>query len=98
MRLNQSASTTQSHQKKPALIVWGGREGHFPKECTNLFGPWFETQGYKVEVCDTLESYSVTEELKSLNLIVPIWTQGEISKNQESNLLNAVANGVGIAG
>ena len=29
---------------------------------------------------------------------MPIWTQGEISKNQESNLLNAVANGVGIAG
>lgn len=98
MSLNQSASTTQSHQKKSALIVWGGWEGHFPKECTNIFGPWLEKQGYKVEVSDTLESYLDTEKLKSLNLIVPIWTQGEISKNQESNLLNAVANGVGIAG
>ena len=98
MSLNQSASTTQSHQKKSALIVWGGWEGHFPKECTNIFGPWLENQGYKVEVSDTLESYLDTEKLKSLNLIVPIWTQGEISKNQESNLLNAVANGVGIAG
>ena len=98
MRLNRSASTTQSHQQKSALIVWGGWEGHFPKECTNIFGPWLENQGYKVEVSDTLESYLDTEKLKSLNLIVPIWTQGEISKNQESNLLNAVANGVGIAG
>ena len=98
MSLNQSASTTQSHQQKSALIVWGGWEGHFPKECTNIFGPWLEKQGYKVEVSDTLESYLDTEKLKSLNLIVPIWTQGEISKNQESNLLNAVANGVGIAG
>ena len=98
MSLNQSASTTQSHQKKSALIVWGGWEGHFPKECTNIFAPWLEKQGYKVEVSDTLESYLDTEKLKSLNLIVPIWTQGEISKNQESNLLNAVANGVGIAG
>ena len=98
MSLNRSASTTQSHQKKSALIVWGGWEGHFPKECTNIFGPWLENQGYKVEVSDTLESYLDTEKLKSLNLIVPIWTQGEISKNQESNLLNAVANGVGIAG
>ena len=98
MSLNQSASTTQSHQQKSALIVWGGWEGHFPKECTNIFGPWLENQGYKVEVSDTLESYLDTEKLKSLNLIVPIWTQGEISKNQESNLLNAVANGVGIAG
>tara|TARA_B100000686_G_C16752000_1_gene953098 strand:- start:9 stop:722 length:714 start_codon:yes stop_codon:yes gene_type:complete len=98
MSLNRSASTTQSHQQKSALIVWGGWEGHFPKECTNIFGPWLENQGYKVEVSDTLESYLDTEKLKSLNLIVPIWTQGEISKNQESNLLNAVANGVGIAG
>lgn len=98
MSLNRSASTTQSHQQKSALIVWGGWEGHFPKECTNIFGPWLEKQGYKVEVSDTLESYLDTEKLKSLNLIVPIWTQGEISKNQESNLLNAVANGVGIAG
>ena len=98
MSLNRSASTTQSHQQKSALIVWGGWEGQFPKECTNIFGPWLEKQGYKVEVSDTLESYLDTEKLKSLNLIVPIWTQGEISKNQESNLLNAVANGVGIAG
>ena len=33
-----------------------------------------------------------------MNLIVPVWTMGEISKNQEKNLLQAVASGVGIAG
>jgi type 1 glutamine amidotransferase len=34
----------------------------------------------------------------SLNLIVPVWTMGEISADQEKGLLTAVKNGTGIAG
>ena len=83
---------------KSALLVWGGWQGHSPKECAEIFGPWLESQGYAVEVSDTLDAYLDAERLKELSLIVPIWTQGEITKEQETNLLTAVASGVGIAG
>ena len=39
---------------KNALMVWGGWDGHTPKECVDLFAPYLEGQGYKVEVFDTL--------------------------------------------
>ena len=84
--------------RKSALLVWGGWEGHSPRECTEIFGPWLESQGYQVQVSDTLDVYLDPERLSELNLIVPIWTQGEIAPEQESNLLAAVAGGVGIAG
>ena len=84
--------------KKSALLVWGGWPGHSPKECSELFGPWLQEQGYEVEISDTLDAYLDSERLNELSLIVPIWTQGEISIQQETNLLRAVAGGVGIAG
>ena len=45
-----------------------------------------------------MEGYLAADKLKSLSLIVPVWTQGEITREQTSNLLEAVASGVGIAG
>ena len=65
--------------KKSALLVWGGWPGHSPRECAELFGPWLQEQGYEVEISDTLDAYLDLERLKELSLIVPIWTQGEIS-------------------
>ena len=84
--------------KKSALMVWGGWFGHSPRECTELFGPWLEEQGYDVEISDSMDVYLDTDKLRSLSLIVPIWTQGEITREQTSSLLEAIASGVGIAG
>ena len=84
--------------RKSALLVWGGWPGHSPRECTEIFGPWLVEQGYDVEISDTLDAYLDTKKLNSLSLVVPIWTQGEISREQETGLLEAVASGVGIAG
>lgn len=83
---------------RSALMVWGGWEGHVPDEAAALFAPWLEDQGYEVEVSDTPESYDDLERLKSLSLIVPIWTQGAVTEDQERNLLEAVWSGVGVAG
>lgn len=83
---------------KSALIVWGGWDGHEPKQCVDIFAPYLREQGYDVEIADTLDVYLDTEKMRSLSLIVPVWTMGTIEREQEQGLLDAVASGVGIAG
>lgn len=83
---------------KRALMVWGGWEGHEPKQCVEIFAPFLRDQGYEVFIYDTLDVYLNTELMRSLDLIVPIWTMGTITPEQEKGLLDAIASGVGIAG
>ena len=83
---------------KSALLVWGGWPGHSPKECAELFGPWLDQQGYNVTISDNLDSYLNVDYLKSMDLIVPIWTQGDLPRQHTTNLLEAINSGVGIAG
>jgi hypothetical protein len=84
--------------EKRALIVWGGWEGHEPRLGAELFGGLLRAEGYAVEISTTLDTYINAEKLRSLHLIVPIWTMGAITREQERGLLDAVAAGVGIAG
>ncbi|MSP14166.1 MAG: ThuA domain-containing protein [Chloroflexi bacterium] len=83
---------------KSALFVWGGWEGHQPKQCVDIFAPYLEAQGYQVEIYNTLDVYLDKEKMSALSLVVPIWTMGTITKEQEKGLLEAVKSGVGIAG
>jgi type 1 glutamine amidotransferase len=84
--------------QKKALIIWGGWEGHEPKKCVDLFVPFLQEKDYSVEVANTLDSYLDKEKMAGLALVVPCWTMGTITKEQEKGLLEAVKNGVGIAG
>jgi len=79
-------------------MVWGGWPGHEPKQCVDIFAPWLESQGYTVEVSDALDAYLDTGKLSKLSLIIPVWTQGTITREQEKGLLDAVKGGVGVAG
>lgn len=81
-----------------ALIVRGGWDGHQPKEVSELFRDILTKEGFAVEISDTLDSFLNADKLKALHLIVPIWTMGTITKDQVFPVLEAVANGVGIAG
>ncbi len=85
-------------KKKKALFVWGGWEGHEPKKCVDIFAPWLEGQGFEVEISNTLDSYLDVEKLKSLDLIVQVFTMSSITGEQERGLLEAVKSGVGLAG
>jgi len=80
------------------LMVQGGWEGHEPKQCVDLFVPWLRTQGFDVEIATTLDVFLDAEKLSALSLIVPVWTGGSISRDQEKGLLSAVAGGVAVAG
>ena len=87
-----------AQKTKKALIVWGGWEGHEPKQCVDIFAPWLEKQGFEVEISHTLDSYLDAEKLKSLDLIVQVYTMASITGAQERGLLEAVKSGVGLAG
>jgi type 1 glutamine amidotransferase len=81
-----------------ALVVWGGWDGHEPEKCAGIFVPWLREQGFSVTVSTTLDAYLDADLMSSLRLVVPIWTMGTITPEQEKGLLSAVAGGVGIAG
>ena len=42
---------------KKALIVWGGWDGHEPKEVAAIFNDALLSHGFDVEVSDTLDAY-----------------------------------------
>jgi hypothetical protein len=83
---------------KKALIVQGGWQGHEPKPVSAIFGKALRENGFAVEISDTLDAFLDEAKLKGLDLIVPIWTMGSITKEQLKPLLEAVKSGVGIAG
>lgn len=83
---------------KSALIVWGGWEGHEPEKGAAIFAAFLRVQGYHLEIATTLDMYLDEAKMQSLDLIVPIWTMGTITPEQEKGLLQAVQNGTGLAG
>jgi len=83
---------------RKALFVWGGWDGHEPKKCVDIFAPWLKEQGFEVEISNTLDSYLDAEKMKSLDLIVQVFTMSSITPQQEKGLEDAVKAGVGMAG
>ncbi len=87
-----------TEKTKRALMVWGGWLGHEPKQCVDIFAPFLESKGFEVEISDTLDSYLNKDKMMALDLIVPVWTMGTITNEQEAGLLEAVKSGIPIAG
>jgi type 1 glutamine amidotransferase len=83
---------------KKVLFVYGGWKGHEPEQCRDIFVPWMEAEGANVILADHLDIYKDKELMEGLDLIVQVWTMGEITSEQESGLLEAVKGGVGLAG
>lgn len=84
--------------RKKALMVWGGWEGHEPNLCVDIFAPFLRENDYEVEISDSLDTYLDQDKMQALDLVIPVWTMGTISLEQEEGLLKAVESGVGIAG
>lgn len=82
---------------KKALIVQGGWEGHRPAEVADILAEVLLKSQFDVTISDTLDAFRTTN-LLELDLIVPNWSMGTIAKNQLTPLLEAVQNGVGLAG
>lgn len=83
---------------KKALLVKGGWDGHQPNEVTDVFERMLKEAGFETTVSDSLEAFRDQDYLKSLDLIVPTWTMGEIDRELVINVMEAVAGGVGLGG
>lgn len=80
-----------------ALIVWGGWDGHEPDKVAEIFRREITGMGGEADVFDTLDAF-VANDLTAYDLIIPIWTMGQITEEQEKAVTTAVASGVGMAG
>ena len=89
-----------SHEtpRKQALIVFGGWDGHTPRQSAEVFAPLLDEAGYEVHLRDTLDAYLDRDLLAEQALIVPMWTMGQISAEQWRGLDEAVRSGTGLAG
>lgn len=83
---------------KTVLLFHGGWPGHEPADCASLFAGELGKRGFTVESADSLACLDDDARLKSFDLIVPIWTMGSITKEQEKNLVDAVSAGTGLGG
>jgi type 1 glutamine amidotransferase len=83
---------------KKALVVWGGWDGHEPRQTTEIAADLLRAAGFEVEVHDNMDVYKNEEKMKALSLVVPCWTMGQIAGDQEKGLKEAIASGVGLAG
>ena len=83
---------------KNIIYVYGGMEGHSPAESVDLFVPKLRAEGAIVKVFDTLSVYADEKLMAETDLIIQIWTLGEITEQQFEGLKKAVMNGTGLTG
>ena len=85
-------------EKLKAIIVWGGWDGHEPELVARRVEKILLNENFDVAFHDTLDAFLDGEYLKTLDLIFPLWTMGNITHEQRSAVSQAVASGVGLAG
>ncbi len=83
---------------KKILYVYGGWDGHEPKQSIDIFVPWLESEGAEIILTDNLDKYADKELMQSVDLIIQIVTMAKITEEQEKGLLEAVKNGCGFTG
>lgn len=90
--------STETRNARRAIVVRGGWEGHRPVEATELFLPVLQNAGFDVRTHDSLEIYADADALAAADLVVQCWTEGVLTPDQESGLVQAVRAGTGFAG
>ena len=83
---------------KKALVVYGGWDGHSPKATSELIAGDLRAAGFDVTLSDSLDALLDAEKLETYDLLVPNWTMGQITGEQEKALVGAVAAGAGLGG
>ena len=82
---------------KKALVFRGGWGGHDPVESSDIVAAELQKRQMTVDIFDDQECL-LKRDLTAYDVIIPVWTMGDISNEAEKALLAAVAGGVGIGG
>lgn len=83
---------------KKALIFRGGWDGHEPVLVSERFKRLLEKNGIETEIFDGTDCLADLEKLLTYDLIVACVTMGNIPRECERNISEAVSRGVGLAG
>jgi type 1 glutamine amidotransferase len=84
---------------KRALIVWGGWDGHQPRQVAEIFQRVLREEGFDVESHNSLQPCHDEQLLKSIDLFVPVWTMAGPGDDLGNQIFKAVAEGgTGVAG
>lgn len=83
---------------KKALILQGGWEGHEPADTALKYKNSLERQNIACTIADDLGILDDLAGLEVFDLIIPCWTMGKLTNEQEKNLCSTVAKGTGLAG
>ncbi len=81
-----------------AMIVYGGWDGHQPRQVAEVFSRVLREDGFEVESFDSLKPLGDADKLAKLNLLVPVWTMGELPEAAGRTVCAAVAAGMGVGG
>ena len=74
-------------------MVYGGWDGHDPKETSHLFAGLLEAAGLDVTLSETLDSFLDAGSMSAVDMVVPVYTMSSITREQEAALLAAVREG-----
>ena len=88
---------------KKVIYVYGGMDGHSPKESVDFFVPILEKEGAIVKVFNNFSVYENEKLMKEADLIIQVFTDAfssdpRMNENQFKGLRNALINGTGFAG
>ena len=80
------------------LIVFGGWDGHEPGKYVSILLPWLLSEGAVADTTSSLDIYTDSIYMSSVDLIIQAYTMSTITPRQEEGLLAAVRGGAGLAG
>ena len=90
---------------KKALFISGGWDGHEPVETSEFISEQIKVFNIQSNIVNDLDVMTDLEYLKSFDVILPVWTMGQIDDNnweiknsKIGNLQEAIHSGVGLAG
>jgi uncharacterized protein len=84
---------------RKVLFTYGGWDGHEPAKYLDFLSAWMKEEGAEVISSPTLDPYTDTTLMSSIDLVLQIYTMSSITKEQEKGLIEAVEkNGTGLAG
>jgi uncharacterized protein len=81
-----------------ALVSWGGWDGHQPELVAQRLAAALVSNGIEVEVTSEVMALGSPERLHEVDLVVPVWTWGDLRSAQLRELDAAIRGGVGLAG